>query len=147
MPKMQWVEKMMNRVVNMVFTGLNNAIYQNKSVHVSVQEYILAGFQYHRAEGVWPFLRVGEALRLKREPYNQYDPNAIAVYFKNDMLGFIPSSDNELLAQKMDQGEPLEAFITQLRSDSEAGRSVRFGVYSGSKRCICPANTLQMQWK
>ncbi|MFC1602417.1 HIRAN domain-containing protein [Pseudomonadota bacterium] len=114
---------------------------------MSINECILAGCQYYRAEGVWTFLRVGEALRLKREPHNQHDPNAIAVYFKNDMLGFIPSNENELLAQLMDQGEPLEAFITQLLSDSKVGRNVRFGVFSGSKSRICTANTLHMSWK
>jgi len=147
MLKKEWVKEVVNKVMRAVFTGLNNAKYQRKLVQVSMQEYILAGFRYHRAEGVWPFLRVGEALRLKREPCNPYDSNAIAVYFKNDMLGFIPSNKNELLAQKMDQGELLEAVITQLQSDSERGRSVRLGVYSGSKRGIYPANTLHMQWK
>jgi len=146
MPKMQWVEEIVNRVISVVFVRPNNGKYQNNIMQTSVQEYRLAGFQYYRAEGIWPFLRVGEALRLQREPHNRHDSNAIAVYFKNDMLGYIPSAENGLLAQMMDHGESLEASITQLLPDLKPWRGVKFSVISGSKSSIWYHKTLQMQW-
>jgi hypothetical protein len=79
----------------------------------------LAGFQYHRAPAIWPFLRLGESLHLRREPNNPYDHNAIAVWFKNEHLGYIPRCNNPILAQLLDQGEHLKTTIIQLQKDAE----------------------------
>ena len=95
---------------------------------VLLQESPLAGFQHHRASGVWCFLRVGETLRLVREHHNPHDPNAIAVYFKNDHLGYVPRGQNQALAQMMDQGVRLEARIIRLLEDEDPWRRVRFEV-------------------
>jgi len=95
---------------------------------ILLQESPLAGYQYHRAQGVWPFLREKELLQLKREPHNRYDPNAIGVWFKNDMLGYVPRRENLTLAQMMDRGEKLEASITRLLVESDPWKRVRFEV-------------------
>jgi hypothetical protein len=88
----------------------------------------LAGYQYHRAEGVWTFLRVGESLRLVREPGNPHDPNAIAVYFKNDRLGYVPRNENRALALMLDHGERIQAHVTRLTEDADPWRRIRFTV-------------------
>lgn len=88
----------------------------------------LAGYQYHRAEGVWSFLRVGEVLRLVREPANPHDANAIAVYFKNDKLGYVPRSENRALALMLDRGELVQAHVIRLTSDPDPWRRLRFNV-------------------
>jgi len=95
---------------------------------IPLQESPLAGFQYHRALGVWPFLCPGEALSLRREPANPYDPNAIGVWFKNEHLGYVPRRENRTLAQLLDRGERLEAQIVRLRDDPNPWRRIRFRV-------------------
>jgi hypothetical protein len=85
----------------------------------------LAGFQYHRAAAIWPFLQVGESLRLKREPCNPYDRYAIGVWFKNEHLGYIPKRENRTLAQLLDQGERLETTIIRLLDDENPWRRIR----------------------
>jgi len=75
----------------------------------------LAGFQYHRASGVWPFLAVGAELILRRERLNPYDRNAISVWFKNDRLGYIPRDRSAALAKRMDGGDRISARIACLR--------------------------------
>lgn len=79
-----------------------------------LQESPLAGFQYHRASAIWPFLRVGEPLHLRREPSNPHDRHAVAVWFRNEHLGYIPRRENRALAGLMDQGEQLGANIVRL---------------------------------
>ena len=130
------IPKTMGNVIESIFTRQIKIVRQKKQAKIPFQEFFLAGYQYHRAEGVWSFLQIGEALHLRREPHNQHDPNAIAVYFKRDMLGYIPSNENCLLAQMMDHGEKLEVCITQLLSNSKPWRAVKFSVFSGNKRCI-----------
>lgn len=95
---------------------------------VLLQESPLAGFQYHRAGGIWPFLQIGAPLRLKREPHNPHDTNAIAVWFMNDKLGYIPRSENSRLAALMDKGEKLEAQISKLLEEQDPWQRVRFRV-------------------
>ncbi len=81
---------------------------------VILQESPLAGYQYHRAPAIWPFLQVGESLHLRREPTNRHDRYAIAVWFRNEHLGYIPQRDNRTLARLLDQGERLETTIVRL---------------------------------
>ncbi len=74
----------------------------------------LAGFRHHRAEGIWPFLRPGLELRLRREPWNRHDPLAVAVYYRQEKLGYLPRSDNAAVARWLDQGRTLRASIASL---------------------------------
>ena len=50
MPK-NWIEQTVNRLMNAV--SPRNALYQNNPMRKPLQECILAGFRYYRAEGVW----------------------------------------------------------------------------------------------
>lgn len=93
-----------------------------------LQESPLAGYQYHRAAAIWPFLRVGESLRLRREANNAHDPYAVAVWFRNEHLGYIPRGENRNLALLLDQGERLEATIVRLLDDHDPWRKIRIRV-------------------
>ena len=51
-------------------------------------------------------LKKGQPLDLKREPDNQYDDFAIAIYNgQGEKLGYIPRDRNEMLARLMDAGK------------------------------------------
>ncbi|MEJ2693592.1 MAG: HIRAN domain-containing protein [Candidatus Thiodiazotropha sp.] len=93
-----------------------------------LQESPLAGFQYHRAAAIWPFLRVGEPLHLRREAGNPFDSNAVAVWFRNEHLGYIPRRENRTLARLMDQGSRLEATIVHLLDDRNPWCKIRIRV-------------------
>ncbi len=95
---------------------------------ILLQESPLAGYQYHRAAAIWPFLRVGEPLRLMREPNNPHDRHAVAVWFRNEHLGYIPRRENRSLARLMDQGERLEAKIIQMQDHRDPWRKLRIRV-------------------
>lgn len=99
-----------------------------KTRKILLLESPLAGYQYHRADGVWTFLRVGESLRLVREADNPHDRNAIAVYFKNDRLGYVPRDENRALALMLDHGERVQAHVTRLTDDPDPWRRIRFNV-------------------
>lgn len=56
-------------------------------------------FRGARAMAVLKGLRRGDLLRLQREPNNEFDPNAIAVLFGGEHLGYVPRNRNgELIA-------------------------------------------------
>ncbi|MES9857590.1 MAG: HIRAN domain-containing protein [Sedimenticola sp.] len=95
---------------------------------ILLQESPLAGYPYHRASAVWSFLQEGEALGLKREPLNPYDPNAIAVWFRNEKLGYVPRRENRALARMMDRGARLNSRINSLSDNPNPWSRLRFNV-------------------
>ena len=89
----------------------------------------LTGFQYYEGENIWPQMKVGDALRLQREPQNRYDPHAIAVYWQQLKLGYIPRRENRTLAQMLDRGQILNTQIEQLQSEAGPWGRVEIAVY------------------
>jgi len=74
----------------------------------------IAGFQYYQGNIVWPRLVQGQLITLQREPTNTHDARAVAVYWEQQKLGFIPRLDNAAISQLLDRGEILVASIYSL---------------------------------
>lgn len=78
---------------------------------ISLLECHIAGTNFrpdiHEIE---PDLSVGVIFKLQREPRNEHDPSAIAVYTaKNYHLGYVPKNLNAILARLLDAGKNLTA--------------------------------------
>ena len=95
---------------------------------VLIQESPVAGFQFHRGDAVWSSLSVGAPLALKREPSNSHDTNAVAVYYQDHKLGYVPRGENSAIAQMLDRGERLKATITQLSEGENPWERIRFNI-------------------
>jgi hypothetical protein len=96
---------------------------------VLIQESPIAGFQFHQGDAIWSLLTEGAALKLVREPKNEHDPDAVAVYFQDEMLGYVPRAENSAIAGMMDRGEALEASISKLVVNDDPWERVRFTVF------------------
>ncbi len=88
----------------------------------------IAGFQYYDGEDIWPRLKVGDALTLKREPANRYDKRAVEVFWQRRKLGYVPRLDNCAVAQILDRGLILHARISGLRDDLNPWSRVRIEI-------------------
>jgi len=100
-----------------------------ESRSVLIQESPIAGFQFHEGDAIWPSLAVGEKLALMREATNVHDPDAVAVYFQNNKLGYVPRAENCAIAKMLDRGENLEARISKLLMEEDPWERVRFTVF------------------
>lgn len=80
----------------------------------TLQQFPLAGFQYHHGAALWPQLAVGQPLQLVREADNPYDGRAVRVDWQGRKLGYIPQMDNAAVSQLLDREERLEATIAWL---------------------------------
>lgn len=96
---------------------------------ILLQESPVAGFQYYRGNAIWPLLRVGEKLSLVREAFNGHDRDAVAVYLRNDKLGFVPRRENRTIAQMLDRGESLEATISKVLDESDPWERMRISIF------------------
>ena len=57
----------------------------------------IAGFTYYDGIEVFNELLSGQKLSLKPEPENRHDPNAVAIFFKDKHIGYVPRAHNELI--------------------------------------------------
>ena len=95
---------------------------------MQIQESPIAGFQFHRGEAVWASLSVGDALKLVREPANDNDPDAVAVYFRDEQLGYVPRAENSAVSQMLDRGEKLVARISRLQMSDDPWQRIRITI-------------------
>ena len=66
----------------------------------------LRGFRFHNQTSD-SLREIRGSLTLVREPKNPYDPNAIAVYHKEEKIGYIAKEQAIILAQILDEQNPL----------------------------------------
>ncbi|MDR1658090.1 MAG: HIRAN domain-containing protein [Deltaproteobacteria bacterium] len=64
----------------------------------------IAGFTYYDGLDVIKKLKLGTPVRLKAEPDNPHDPDAVSIYYKKYKLGYIPRAKNSLVSQMLNFG-------------------------------------------
>lgn len=69
---------------------------------------------YPKAAEIIPTLKHQDLLILKREPENEYDENAIAVYKDEDKIGHIPAHTAIQLAKLMDEGTKVTCNVEEV---------------------------------
>lgn len=94
-----------------------------KSFHIS-------GFTYYEGPLLAKKLKLGQKLKLKAEPENRYDENAVAVYYKNKKIGFVPKNKNYSMAKLLNQGHnPFKVVIQQVDKHVHPEQQYRVTVY------------------
>lgn len=92
----------------------------------------IAGFSYYEGAIVFPQLAVGTQLRLEPELDNRYDKNAVALYFDDHKLGYMPRQENRIITRLLQLGvDCFEAYIQQLdatRNPEEQVGVILYGV-------------------
>lgn len=96
------------------------------SEHTLIQESCLAGFSHYMGETVWPLLSAGDPLALVREPDNAFDAQAVAVYWNNLQLGYVPRAQNTAVAQMLDRGTALESCVVAKDESASPDQRLRF---------------------
>jgi hypothetical protein len=74
----------------------------------------IVGTQYRGPEAVAELarLRPGDRLRLVREPENEHDPDAVAVYSGTMHIGYIPRGINRDVADRIMSADSVAAIVT-----------------------------------
>jgi hypothetical protein len=88
-------------------------------------ECVVAGTSFRQLEDVEGSLSTTVRLDLKREPRNEHDAWAIALWFGNSKVGYIPRDKNEVLARLMDGGKSFHATI---QAKEWEGKWLKLGV-------------------
>ena len=72
--------------------------------HRHYMNFDIAGFTYWDGALVLCDLKPGKKVRLEREEDNKFDPYAIAIWYGDSKLGFVPREDNHELSKFLEMG-------------------------------------------
>lgn len=70
-------------------------------------DFHIAGFAYYDGLEVIKDLNLGNYVTLMPEVDNPYDSNAVAIYYQNNKIGYIPKYKNRLICQLLFYGHDL----------------------------------------
>jgi hypothetical protein len=77
---------------------------QNNEIDNVYDTFYVAGFSYHEGNNIIDKLQVGCELKLVTESENKYDKYAVAIYYGEYKLGYIPMKRNKKISKLLNYG-------------------------------------------
>ena len=68
---------------------------------------------------IYPTLLPDTVLRMVRQPQNEHDENAIAIYYEEHRIGYVPQELNLVISRLMDAGKEFYARVVQVKKINE----------------------------
>lgn len=100
-----------------------------------ITDFNVAGMRYWDGALVLDELKVGANLTMIVEENNPHDPDAVALYWENTKIGYIPKDSNWLPAQLLRFGhnDVLECRILKVNTEADTWKQVQAGIYVTDK--------------
>ena len=112
-------------------TGLLNALSKGQlNIDVFKKDLLaleckVAGTSFRKLDSVEAELTNTVKLEMKREAKNEFDDYAIALYFKEVKVGYVPRDKNEVIARLMDAGK---GFYATIQASSMEGKWLKLDI-------------------
>lgn len=81
---------------------------------IKIYDNYVKGLTHYNFNIISHQIKEGDELQLVRAPENTYDSFAIRVLYKEQKLGYIAAFENIVLANMMDKGVKLNAFVSYI---------------------------------
>lgn len=78
-----------------------------------IVQFYIAGFTYYNGAFIFNELKIGTILKLVPEFENPFDKHAIALYFGDEKIGFIPRSENYIICKFLKLGYNIFTAVVQ----------------------------------
>jgi HIRAN domain. len=103
---------------------------------VNLDNFHIAGFGFWDGCEAFEHLKIGTRLDLAREADNPFDPYAVAIYYGEYKLGFIPRGSNHDISKYLDMGlgDIYEVRITRITPDVPPEQQVEVVLYVKSQK-------------
>ncbi len=82
----------------------------------------IVGVTFENRQNLIKELNVNEELKLVREPNNQFDKNAVAVYCGINQLGYIGARLAKVLAPRIDAGTKYQCFVSAVTGGDDGAK-------------------------
>ena len=96
---------------------------------ISLGTLFISGFHYYDGPEAEDLLEAGMQLQLNRQPHNRYDNNAVEVFTGEAKLGYVPRTENKIIAELMDKGIEVKAEIKELNPSANPYGNVKIEVW------------------
>jgi hypothetical protein len=97
---------------------------------IYLQQFFVAGFRHYKGMELLEYMQENDFLELRREPDNEYDNSAIALYWQQEKIGYVPADLNELISRLIDaKALPLIGTITHLKKEVKPWERVAGAIY------------------
>jgi len=101
---------------------------------VYLLHFFVRGFQFYDGPEIINSINANGLVDLVREPDNEHDSCAIAIYFEGVKIGYVPAEDNEVLSRILDAGLlDLQAEITRIEPLAETWEQISVAIYALKK--------------
>ena len=94
-----------------------------------IQRTPLAGSQYYALSARWQNMQAGDKLTLIREPENRHDSLAIRVEWQGEKIGYLPRTENDVIAAAMDRGVRFIGKIVSIQNHPDPWQRLQIAVY------------------
>lgn len=105
-----------------------NIFIQNKSV--KIYDNYVKGTKHYKYSKVSHKIKEGDELILVRESENKYDAFAIQVFYGLEKIGYISAYENIVLANMLDAGVELKAFVSMRTDRYQAYNGIALEIYA-----------------
>lgn len=95
----------------------------------------VAGVQYYQTDQAWEKLKKGDRVVLQSEPDNQYDTDAVEIYWQDQAsrqrfkLGYLPRKQNYAASQLLNKQQTLISRITDLKDSDDPWQRIQITIY------------------
>ena len=102
----------------------------------SFTDFHIAGFGHHDGALVIDELRIGTKVELRHEPDNPFDPQAVAIYYGDTRIGYVPAGKNSELYMLLYYGHDdlFDAYINMYDDRAHPERQFRVAVKVTDRR-------------
>lgn len=101
-----------------------------KNKPVKIYDNFIKGMTHYKYTEVKKNLKEGTELILKRELENIYDSFAIAIYYQDFKLGYVAAYENISMANMIDAGVELKAYVSTHYKNNNLYKSVSIEVFA-----------------
>ncbi len=115
------------------FTGLGSLSTEkeeDKSKDFKLMSTNIAGLRYYEGNENLKNICEGDAVQLVREPINIHDAKAIAIYWQNRKLGYIPRHHNMAVCSIMDAGITTKAQIAHINPEQSDWHKIYIRIFA-----------------
>ena len=99
------IVKISPALLDMLGSEMPNSL-QPFSREIFLLDIVVAGTTHvENISYIYPYLEKDQVLRMQRDPKNKFDENAIALYYDENRIGWVPRELNLVISRLMDAGK------------------------------------------
>jgi len=115
----------------------------NNDELIELNEFYITGLEYYDAKEL-DFSDI-DYLSLHLEPNNEYDENAIEIYYQDEKVGYVPKNENSLITKMMQQNVNIIAKIINYDKKAPLQKRIKIRLYQDDMIEVITRESLEQE--